>query len=64
MTNLKTKIKTQLLDGASTAQEIADDINATSAHVQAALIEMDDAGDVLMRNGWYRLSERVRRAMR
>jgi predicted transcriptional regulator len=64
MTNIKIKIKTQLLDGASTAQEIADDINATSADVQAVLIEMDDAGDVLMRNGWYRLSERVRRAMR
>jgi predicted transcriptional regulator len=63
MTNLKAQIKTQLLDGASTAQEIADDINATSAHVQAALIEMDDAGDVLMRNGWYRLSERARGAM-
>jgi predicted transcriptional regulator len=64
MTNLKIKIKTQLLDGASTAQEIADDINATSSDVQTVLIEMDDAGDVLMRNGWYRLSERVRRAMR
>jgi hypothetical protein len=61
MTNLKTKIKTQLIDGASTVQEIAVDIvDATSADVQAALIEMDDAGDVLMRNGWYRLSERAR----
>jgi len=64
MTNLKTKIKTQLIDGASTVQEIAVDIvDATSADVQAALIEMDDAGDVLMRNGWYRLSERARGAM-
>ena len=33
---------------------------ATQAEVQAALHQMDDAGRVLMRNGWYQLSQAER----
>jgi len=45
------------------AETIADDLSALGGApvaqdiVQRTLIEMDDAGDVLMRGGWYRLSE-------
>ena len=51
---------------AASAQMIAEDMAAMgSPHadrdkVQAALHQMDDAGDVLMRNGIYRISERAR----
>ena len=34
--------------------------HADRATLQAALHQMDDAGDVLMRNGIYRISERAR----
>lgn len=57
MTTMKDQIKTTLRNIAATATEIAETIKADPAEVQATLIEMDDAGDVLMRNGWYRLSE-------
>ena len=33
---------------------------ATQAEVQAALHQLDDAGRVLMRNGWYQLSQAER----
>lgn len=39
---------------------IAQDIGADAREVQDALHDLDDAGRVLMRNGWYRLSEAER----
>ena len=33
---------------------------ATQAEVQASLHQLDDAGRVLMRNGWYQLSQAER----
>lgn len=45
-----------------TAGEIAGALDGVHRDdVQAALRRMDDAGRVLMRNGWYRLSEAERR---
>jgi len=44
------------------AHVIAEHIKADNRRVCAALIELQDSDEVLMRNGWYRLSERVRRA--
>jgi hypothetical protein len=47
----------------ATADLISDDLEAQHdepvdpAEVQAALHALDDAGRVIMRNGWYRLSE-------
>lgn len=54
----------------ATSDLIQDDLMAVyggpidPAQVQAELIALDDAGRLLMRNGWYRLSamERGRRA--
>ena len=49
------------------AETIADDLSALGGApvaqdiVQRTLIEMDDAGDVLMRGGWYRLSEAAKK---
>ena len=49
-----------------TAESIADDLTSlsgavvTERAVQAELHALDDAGRVLMRNGFYRLSERER----
>ena len=60
MTTMEDQIKTALRNIAATATEIAETIDADPAEVQATLIEMDDAGDVLMRNGWYRLSEHAK----
>ena len=47
------------LDVAQTANTsyIADALEADVLEVQDALIELDDSGDLLMRNGIYRLSE-------
>lgn len=39
---------------------IAQQIGAHQREVQALLIQMDDAGDVLMRNGIYWISEAAR----
>jgi len=47
---------------ALTASEVARDIEAHRGQVQAALHEMDDAGQVIMRNGFYRLAEAARQA--
>jgi len=47
---------------ALTASEIARDIEAHRDQVQAALHAMDDAGQVIMRNGFYRLAEAARQA--
>ena len=44
------------------AHVIAQHLGADHRRVCAALIELQDSEDVLMRNGWYRLSERARRA--
>ena len=57
---LRNKIAETIRDVAASAAEIAEATKADPAAVQATLIEMDDAGDVLMRNGWYRLSERAK----
>ena len=57
---LRNKIAETIRDVAASAVEIAEATKADPAEVQATLIEMDDAGDVLMRNGWYRLSERAK----
>jgi len=42
--------------GASSG-DIAQGISGHPREIQDLLIEMDDAGDVIMRNGFYRLSE-------
>lgn len=39
---------------------IAHELDAPQIEVQAALHEMDDAGDVILRNGWYRLGAAAR----
>ena len=41
---------------------IAQHLGADHRRVCEALIELQDSDEVLMRNGWYRLSERARRA--
>ena len=42
------------------AAELAGHLEADVARVQQALIHMDDAGEVIMRCGWYRLSAAAR----
>ena len=44
------------------AHVIAQHLGADHRRVCTALIELQDSEDVLLRNGWYRLSERARRA--
>jgi hypothetical protein len=39
----------------------ASDLGLGKREVQNMLIEMDDEGDLLMKNGWYRLSERAKK---
>ena len=46
--------------GTSTARDISQGIGSDPRVVQDALIALDDAGDVLMRLGYYRLSERYK----
>lgn len=41
----------------ASAESIARDLGQPRGEVQRTLIQMDDAGEVLMRNGIYRLSE-------
>lgn len=45
------------------AQEISEAINRDLSDVQPVLHAMDDANTVTMRNGWYRLAERVKARM-
>lgn len=45
---------------ALTPGEIAHEVTADRQSVQEALHELDDAGAVLLRNGFYRLSESER----
>ena len=44
------------------ADVISRHLGADHHRVCEALIELQDSDEVLMRNGWYRLSERARRA--
>ena len=41
---------------AASAEMMAGDLGLSPREVQDALHQMDDAGDVILRNGWYRLS--------
>ena len=55
----------RLIPGGS-AETIAQDMSAVSGRdvpqpdIQAALHQLDDAGRVLMRNGWYQLTQAER----
>lgn len=44
----------------ATGLEIAQAIGERDRDVQSALIELDDDGSVIMKGGWYSLSERER----
>ena len=46
--------------GATDAEDLSSILGESPRAVQDALIRLDDAGHVLMRNGWYRLSEAYR----
>jgi len=48
---------------ALTASEIARDIGAHRDQVQAALHQMDDAGQVIIKNGFYRLAEAAKESV-
>lgn len=43
------------------ADMVASDLGLGKREVQNMLIEMDDEGDLLMKNGWYRLSEKAKK---
>lgn len=43
------------------ADMAASDLGLGKREVQDTLIDMDDEGDLLMKNGWYRLSERAKK---
>lgn len=43
--------------GATDADDLTNILGESPRAVQDALIQLDDAGYLLMRNGWYRLSE-------
>ena len=43
------------------ADMASSDLGLGKREVQNMLIEMDDEGDLLMKNGWYRLSERAKK---
>jgi Mn-dependent DtxR family transcriptional regulator len=45
---------------AASAEMVASELGLDPRDVQDMLIQMDDDGDLLMRNGWYRLSEKSR----
>jgi Mn-dependent DtxR family transcriptional regulator len=45
---------------AASAEMVASELGLDPREVQDMLIQMDDDGDLLMRNGWYRLSEKSR----
>ena len=42
---------------AASAEMVASELGLDPREVQDTLIQMDDDGDLLMKNGWYRLSE-------
>lgn len=41
----------------ATGDMVASELGLDPREVQDTLVQMDDDGDLLMRNGWYRLSE-------
>jgi hypothetical protein len=41
----------------ATTEMIADDLGLVAREVQTVLHQMDDDGDVILRGGWYRISE-------
>ena len=43
------------------ADMVASDLGISQREVQDKLIQMDDDGDLLMKNGWYRISERAKK---
>jgi predicted transcriptional regulator len=43
--------------GATDADDLSNILGESPRAIQNALINLDDAGHLLMRNGWYRLSE-------
>jgi len=45
------------------ADQIAMDLGLGPREVQDVLIEMDDDGTLLMKSGWYRLSEVTRKKL-
>lgn len=54
---MRQSIKVLLRNGRVwTAEEIARYLNQPVDRVQAELHRMDDDGEVLMRNGWYRIA--------
>lgn len=62
LTDLKDDIVAYLfIVPSATAYEISEDFEWDLDDVQDSLIELDDEGKVLMRNGWYRLSEASRK---
>lgn len=46
---------------AMTTTDLAISLKAYREHVQRTLHRMDDAGDVIMKNGFYKLSEKARK---
>jgi len=48
---------------AASAEMMANDLGLSPREVQDALHEMDDAGDVILRNGWYRISAAAKRRL-
>jgi hypothetical protein len=46
----------------ATTEMIADDLGLVAREVQRVLHHMDDENDVILRNGWYRISEKARNA--
>jgi DNA-binding transcriptional regulator PaaX len=42
---------------AASAEMVAQELGLPQREVQETLHQMDDDGDVIFRNGWYRLSE-------
>lgn len=42
---------------AASAEMVAQELGLSHREVQETLIQMDDDGEVIMRGGWYRISE-------
>lgn len=47
---------------AASAQMMAQELNLPQDQVQKTLHQMDDDGDVILRLGWYRISEMARKS--
>jgi Mn-dependent DtxR family transcriptional regulator len=58
LSDLEREILTYLgIVGGTDAEDIAEVLNVSQRSVQEALHKLDDDGHVMMRLGWYRLSE-------